>query len=117
MTRFLAIICLGLAFAAPSQLTASDQSAIAVEGVYFLNLNNGTKRMLTLDRGGNASHVSNLEAQIGFTSGQGAWQQNGASGARVKIVDFDFDRQSGAPSGAAVTLYELTFSDVGAGRF
>ena len=61
---------------------ATDSESIAVEGTYFLLQEDGFQRVLTFDRGGNISQISDQETLIGFTTSQGAWVQSGPGGGK-----------------------------------
>ena len=90
---------------------ASDRFAISVEGAYLLLQKDSYQRILSLDRGGTVSQVSNQQPFVGFTSGRGAWKQIGPNRVVAKLVDFNFDLKNGKPVGTSVIVYDLTFSE------
>ena len=57
------------------------------------------------------------EQRRGYTSGLGAWEQTGPNQIAARIIDFNFDRDSGDPTGTALTVYTLTFEGLEQGRF
>ncbi|WP_421725999.1 hypothetical protein [Bauldia sp.] len=96
---------------------ADDRMAIAVEGAYLLIHDNDFQRVLSFTRGGTVSEVGSGEQHNSYTSGLGSWQQTGPNQVVATIVDFNFDRDSGAPTGTARTVYTLTFEGLEQGKF
>jgi hypothetical protein len=96
---------------------ASDRDAIEIEGSYVLYQKDGYQRVLSFDRSGNVVQASDLESIYGFTSGVGAWEQTGPDSAKARIVDFNFNRDTGQPTGPAIAVYEFTFGDLVQGKY
>ena len=71
-------------------VSASDRAAIAMEGSYLLFQKDKYQRVLSLDCGGVALQVASQQSVIGFTSGQGAWEQTGSDSASAKVLDFAY---------------------------
>jgi hypothetical protein len=90
---------------------ATDRKAIAIEGTYLIKQDDGYQRLLTFDRGGNLSQVSDQQTLLGFTAGRGTWQASGSNGAIARVIDFSFNLKTGARVGPSMIVYELTFSD------
>ena len=74
-------LVLAIALAAPAG--ATDRAAIAFEGAYLLLQDDGFQRVLSLDRSGNVSQVSDQQSVIGFSEGRGTWQQVGPDSIRA----------------------------------
>lgn len=90
---------------------AADDFATAVAGAYFLIQDDEFQRILSFDQGGNVAQVSDKEASIGFTSGQGTWRRTGEDEVTATIIDFGFNIEDGSPSGPTVLVYVLAFAD------
>ena len=117
MKRLASVFLMFFAVAFPAEAGATDQSAIAIEGTYFLIQDDGFQRIISLDRGGAVSRVSDQQTVIGFTGGAGAWKEIAPGKAKATVIDFDFDQESGERLGTALTIYELTFGDPNNGRY
>ena len=111
MRRLAKVLGVVLAVLAGGPVHASDRFAISVEGAYLLLQEDAYQRVLSLDRGGTVSQVSNQQPFVGFTSGRGAWKQVGPNRVVAKLVDFNFDLENGKPVGTSVIVYDLTFSE------
>jgi len=96
---------------------ASDRDALEIEGSYILFQDDGYQRVLSFDRSGNVVQASDLEAVYGFTSGVGAWEQTGPDSAKARIIDFNYDRETGTPAGPAIVDYDFTFGDLVQGKY
>lgn len=92
--------------------SASDRDALEIEGSYILYQDDDHQRVLSFDRSGNVVQASNLETVVGFTSGVGAWEQTGPDTATARIINFNFNVDTGQPMGSAVVNYEFTFGDL-----
>jgi hypothetical protein len=97
--------------------SASDRDALEIEGSYVLYQDDDHQRVLSFDRSGNVVQASDLETVVGFTSGVGAWEQTGPDTATARIINFNFDVDTGQPMGSAVVNYDLTFGDLVQGRY
>jgi hypothetical protein len=117
MKAFLTSLCVAVLTVSAIEASASDRDAIEVEGSYILYLQNDRQRLLSFDRGGNVIDVSDLEAVYGFTTGVGAWHQTGPDSATARVIDFNFDVDSGEPTGPALIMYDLTFGDLVQGKY
>lgn len=109
---FIAILTLGTIAA-----VAGDGDALEIEGSYVLYQNDGHQRVLSFDRSGNVVQASELETVVGFSSGLGAWEQTGPDSATARIVNFNFDLDTGSPMGPAIVEYDLTFGDLVQGKY
>lgn len=96
---------------------ASDRDALEIEGSYILFQDDGYQRVLSFDRSGNVVQASDLEAVYGFTSGVGAWEQTGPDAAKARVIDFNYDLETGQPVGPAIVDYELTFGELVQGKY
>ena len=96
---------------------AADPFATAIEGPYLLVQDDNFQRVLSFDSGGTVAQVSDQQALIGFTGGQGAWAQIGADHATARVVDFSYAHDGGKPLGPSVIVYDLTFSDLAGGKY
>ena len=96
---------------------AADDVATAIEGAYLLIQDDEYQRVLSFDRGGTVSQVSEQQPLMGFTSGQGAWEQTGPETVVARVIDFNFGLDDGKPTGTSLLVYKLTFSDPVAGKF
>lgn len=68
------LLCFALWVVSGGDVTAAEQRANTIEGAYLLVENDGYQRILSFDRSGNVSQVSDQQPLIGFTSGQGTWR-------------------------------------------
>ena len=117
MKRLASVLCFVLFVLTGADLHASDNTAIAFEGSYLLMEDDGHQRMISLDRGGIITQISDQEALIGFTSGRGVWKQTSPNTVTARVVDFSYDLKDGKPIGPAAVTYELTFSGPSNGKF
>jgi len=97
--------------------SASDRDALEIEGSYLLFQNDGHQRVVSFDRSGNAIQASALETVVGFTSGVGAWESTGPDSAKARLVNFNFNTDTGQPMGSAMVTYDLTFGDLDQGKY
>ena len=111
----LSVVVVATAFAADG--VAADPFAVAIEGPYFLTQSDNYQRVLSFDSGGAVAQVSDQQALIGFTGGQGAWTQVGADHATARVVDFSYARDGGKPIGPSIIVYDLKFSDLKGGKY
>lgn len=112
MGRKLALfLCTVFAIAISVSTHATDRQAIAIEGTYLLKQDDGYQRVLSLDRGGNVSQVSDQQPLLGFTAGRGVWHASRPNGVVARVIDFSFNLKTGARMGPSLIVYELTFSD------
>ena len=116
MKRLISAVCLVLALGLPTA-RADDSMAIAVEGAYLLIQDNDIQRVLSFTRGGTVSEVGSGEQRRSYTSGLGTWEQTGPKKVVARIIDFNFDRGSGDPTGTALKTYTLVFEGLKQGRF
>ncbi len=116
MKWLMSAVCLVLA-AGLSTAQANDRAAIAVEGAYLLIQDNDFHRVLSFTRGGTVSEVGSGEQHNSYTSGLGTWEQTGPNEVVARIIDFNFDRDSGAPTGSSMNVYTITFEGLEQGRF
>ena len=117
MKRLASIFCLLIVSVGTAPVGATDRSAIAIEGTYLVVQDNKFQRILSFERGGNVTLVSNQQYLIGFTTGKGAWEEIGRGRVRARIIDFNFKQDSGEPIGSAIIIYELTFTDLKDGLY
>ncbi len=117
MKRLASLLGLLLTAALATPAGANDRVAIAFEGAYLLLQDDGFQRILSLDRGGIVSQVSDQQTLIGFSEGRGTWKQVGPDSIRARVIDFAFDPKDGTRAGPSVIDYELTFSDLRAGAY
>ncbi len=96
---------------------AQDDEAAMIAGSYLLHQSDGYFRILTFDADGQVSQVSDQERLLGFSAGQGAWSARGDGQAAAQVVDFAYDRDSGAPSGPNLIVYTLAFGDAADGKY
>ncbi len=96
---------------------ASDSDALEIEGSYILYQDDGHQRVLSFDRSGNVIQASDLESVIGFTGGVGAWEQTGPDSATARIVNFNFNVDTGERMGSAMIEYGFTFGDLVQGGY
>ncbi len=96
---------------------AADKMPTAMEGSYLILQADKYQRVLSLGLAGLASQVSNQQALIGFTAGQGAWHITGKNTASGRIVDFTYSQTDEKPAGPALVTYSLTFSEEGDAGF
>ncbi|MCP4384675.1 MAG: hypothetical protein GY798_25225 [Hyphomicrobiales bacterium] len=61
--------------------------------------------------------MSAQESIIGFSSGIGAWEQTGPDAASARIVDFNFDLDTGQPRGTVIIEYSFQFGDLVQGKY
>lgn len=92
---------------------AADKMPTAMEGSYLILQADKYQRVLSLGLSGLASQVSNQQALLGFTAGQGAWHITGKNSASVRIIDFTYTQTDEKPAGPALVTYSLTFSEEG----
>jgi hypothetical protein len=116
-TTFLTGACAAILAFGPIAAGASDRDALEIEGSYVLYQDDGYQRVLSFDRSGNVVLASDLEGAYGFTSGIGAWEHTGPDSAKARIVDFNYNREAGAPTGPAIADYEFTFGDLVQGKY
>jgi hypothetical protein len=117
MKRLASMLCFALAVMHAESVHATDRQATAIEGTYLLIQDDGFQRVLSFDRGGNVSQVSDQQTLIGFTEGLGAWEQTSPNNVGARVVDFAFDLKSGRRLGSSLIIYELTFTDLEAGQY
>lgn len=117
MRHLVAILCFALIAVGAVEVVADEDTRIPFEGSYLLTQDDGYHRIISIDGGGTASIVSNQQALIGFTTGQGAWEQTSSSTAVARIIDFSLDTKVGTPVGPSMATYQLTFSDKVDGKF
>lgn len=95
----------------------TDRLAVAVEGAYLMVQTNDVQRVIAFTEGGTVSIVGSGGQNRGYTSGLGAWEQTGPNQVQARIIDFNFDPDSGAPLGSALVVYTLDFEGLDSGRF
>ena len=117
MKRFALLVCLMLALVRAGDVAAEDDAALAFAGACLLLQDDKFQRILSLDRAGTITQVSDQEPLIGFTAGLGAWQQTGPDSVRARVIDFSYEVDGGKPSGPALIIYDLTFSDLADGKY
>ncbi len=117
MKQLASTFCFILAVMSAGDVEATDRSAIAIEGAYLLIQDDKFQRVLSLDRSGNVFQVSNQQPLIGFTSGQGVWEQTGPNRVTARIIDFDYELEGGKPIGPALIVYDLTFTESVSGKY
>lgn len=117
MRRIAVLACLLLALVRTGDVWADEGAAAAFEGAYLLIQDDHYQRIVSLDRAGTISQVSDQELLIGFTGGQGAWRQTGSDSVRARVIDFTYEIEGGKPVGPSVIVYELTFSDLVSGKY
>ena len=115
--RLTPMLCLLFATTCAVSVQAADEQAIAIEGTYLLLQDDKYQRVLSFDRGGNVSQISDQQTLVGFTVGRGAWEQTGPNTVRARVIDFAFDPKSGARLGPSLIVYDLTFANPESGRF
>ncbi|MGE5146864.1 MAG: hypothetical protein ACM3N5_08950 [Candidatus Eiseniibacteriota bacterium] len=109
-------IAVAIVMVAPSGI-AADPFATAIEGPYLLIQNDNYQRVLSFDSGGAVAQVSDQQALIGFTGGQGAWTQIGADHVTARVIDFSEARDGGKAAGPSLTVYDLKFSGLSGGKY
>ena len=109
------VVFLFIGTTAHSQST--DDSAQKFQGAYLVTQSNDVQRVLAFAMGGTVSMVGAGEQRGGYTSGLGNWRQSSPNQVVARIVNFNFDRESGAPIGAALNVYTLEFDELEDGRF
>ena len=117
MKRIAVLACLLLALVRIGDVAADDSAANAFEGAYLLIQDDKFQRILSLDRAGTITQVSDQEPLLGFTGGLGAWQQTGPESVRARVIDFSYEGEEGKPTGPALIIYDLTFSDLVNGKY
>lgn len=117
MKTILAGICVATLSLSTIVAGASDRDALEIEGSYVLYQDDGHQRVLSFDRSGNVIQASDLQTVIGFTGGVGAWEQTGPDSAVARLVDFNFNADSGEPMGSAIVEFDLTFGDLVQGKY
>lgn len=117
MKRLATMLGLVLAVALTADAGATDRTAIAFEGAYLLLQDDGFERILSFDRSGTVSQVSDLQSVIGFSEGRGAWEQVGPDSIKARVIDFTFDPKGGERVGPSAIVYELTFSEPQSGAY
>jgi hypothetical protein len=121
MRQLVLVMCLALSATSVSAVHAQPATDRAftqmVSGVYLLVQKDGYQRLLTLDPDGTVSQVSQQQAVLGFTTGQGAWSRTGEAEITAQIIDFDFNPRDGKPTGSTLIRYVLTLSAVGPSGF
>ena len=117
MKRLTAALCIALGVATATDGMAADPFTLAIEGPYLLIQANDYQRVLTFHASGAVVQVSDQQAAIGFTAGQGAWTQVGADHATARVVDFSYDLSTGKRAGPSVIVYDLNFSDLADGKY
>jgi len=117
MKRMAVLACLVLALVRTGEVAADDSAASAFEGAYLLIQDDKFQRVLSLDRAGTISQVSDQEPLLQFTAGLGAWRQTGPESVRARVVDFSYEGDGGEPMGSALIIYDLTFSNFAAGKY
>ena len=110
-------VCIAILSLGTSAAGASDRDALEIEGSYILYQDDGHQRVLSFDRSGNVIQASDLETVVGFTSGLGAWERTGPDSARARVVNFNFNVDTGNPMGSAVVEYDLMFRDLVQGKY
>lgn len=117
MKPWLSILCCILVAMTATGVRAADDLARAIEGSYLLIQDDEYQRVLSFDRGGTVSQVSEQQPLLGFTSGQGAWEQTGPDTVVARVIDFNFGLDDGKPTGASLIVYTLTFSEPLSGNY
>ncbi|MCP4383241.1 MAG: hypothetical protein GY798_17790 [Hyphomicrobiales bacterium] len=110
-------VALVTALIATVDAEATDREALAVEGTYFLIQDDGFQRVLSFDRGGNISQISDQETLIGFTTSTGAWARTDPEKAVATMISFNYDVYGSDTVGATAIRYEFTFSDMVDGKY
>ncbi|MCP4317907.1 MAG: hypothetical protein GY789_18270 [Hyphomicrobiales bacterium] len=104
-----------LAFS-PAALAANTNST-TIDGAYLLQQSDERQRVLSFERGGTVSQISDQQNAVGFTSGLGTWTKTGQGSARASIVDFNHPNNAADGHGASMIVYDLTFSDPVDGKY
>ncbi|MEM7170189.1 MAG: hypothetical protein AAF530_08455 [Pseudomonadota bacterium] len=117
MKKLIPFCCAALAFAPMGAAWASPKTPDAMTGSYWLQMENGYQRAITLDPSGNAFQVSDQAAYHNFTTGLGTWQADSDNRARITIVDFNTNGEAGNRAGSSVVNYDLNFDDLVAGQY
>ena len=112
-----ASVCVAIVLLGTISAGASDRDALEIEGSYILYQEDRHQRVLSFDRSGNVVQASDLETVVGFTSGLGAWEQTGPDTATARVVNFNFNVNTGEPMGSAIVKYDLTFGDLVQGKY
>ncbi|MEX3010430.1 hypothetical protein [Hoeflea sp. TYP-13] len=102
-----------LAFS-PAALAANST---AIDGAYLLRQSDERQRVLSIEQGGTVSQISDQQNTVGFTSGLGTWTKTGPGSARASIVDFNHPENAADGQGAAMIVYDLTFSKPVDGKY
>lgn len=113
------LIALGLLIFTVGIAAADDDSRTeaAVEGAYLMLQTNDVQRVIAFTACGTVSIVGSGGQNRGYTSGLGAWEQTGRNQVTARIVDFNFDPDTGTPLGSALVTYTLNFEDLEDGAF
>lgn len=117
MKTILAGACVAILALGSVAAVASDRDALEIEGSYVLYQESDNLRVISFDRSGNVVVAATLESVYGFTTGVGAWEQTGPDSAKARIIDFNFSRDTGQPTGPGITDYEFTFGDLVQGKY
>jgi len=117
MKQLLSLFCCVIVALSASGVRAADDLAIAIEGSYLLIQDDEYQRVLAFDRGGTVSQVSEQQPLLGFTSGEGAWEQTGPDTVIARVVDFNFSLDDGKPTGTSLIVYTLTLSELVSGKY
>jgi hypothetical protein len=117
MKTILAGVCAAIFALGTAAAGASDRDALEIEGSYDLYQESDNLRVISFDRSGNVVVAATLESDYGFTTGVGAWEQTGPDSAKARIVDFNYSRDTGQPTGPGVSEYEFTFGDLVQGKY
>jgi hypothetical protein len=110
-------VCIAILLLGATAAGASDSDPLEIEGSYILYQNDGHQRVLSFNRSGNAIQASDLETVVGFSSGLGAWEQTGPDSATARLVNFNFNVDTGKPMGSAIVGYDLKFRDLVGGKY
>jgi hypothetical protein len=116
-TAIFAGVCAAVLALSALAASASDRDALEIEGSYHLIQDDGHQRVVSFDRSGNAVQASDLETVVGFTSGVGAWENTGPDSARARLINFNFNTDTGQPMGSAIVTYDLNFGDLVQGKY
>ena len=116
-------VCFVLSALSPSRVDAIVDELLfikSVTGTYFLSQQdeNNFKRIVTITADYCFFSVSQESPSFGFSDGQGAWQRIGLQQKiRARILDFDFDLETGAPLSVSRATFTIMFAVKVNGKF
>jgi len=109
-----AVVLLGVVSSSPAAAGGTIGGKFA--GTYLWVEDGFSQRVVTLNRDGTFSSVSQAASTFGFTDGLGSAKQTGKREVTATQIDFNFD-EDGTPTGVTRVVFSMIFGDKKKGRF